>query len=131
MPHQCVRCGKLYQDGAKQRLEGCDQCRGRFFFFIKQEEMIKKAENVRKSLSEREVQEMEEDVRGLVNGSLDKELPVILDLETVHMLAPGKYEIDVTSLMRGKPVIINVDEGKYFIDLFTLFNGKDSKKKSS
>jgi len=126
MPHQCVRCGKLYKDGAKQLLAGCDECHGRFFFFIKQETMIKKAENVRQSLSENEIHEMEKDVRTLVNGSLDKDLPVILDLETVHMLAPGKYEIDVTSLMRGKPVIINVDEGKYFIDLFTLFNGKEN-----
>jgi len=127
MPHQCVRCGRIYPDAAKQLIQGCDDCHGRFFFFIRKEAMIKKAEKIRDSFSDDQIKEMEDDVRGIVNGTLEEEMPVILDLETIHMLAPGKYEVDISSLMRGKPVIVNVGDGKYFIDIFTLF---DKNKKS-
>ena len=47
----------------------------------------------------------------------DDEKPVILDLESVRILKPGKFEIDVVSLMNRKPVVFKVSEGKYLIDI--------------
>ncbi|MBS3143917.1 hypothetical protein J4446_03535, partial [Candidatus Woesearchaeota archaeon] len=32
MPHQCVRCGNMYEDGSEEILKGCS-CGSRFFFF--------------------------------------------------------------------------------------------------
>ena len=35
MPHQCVTCGKFYDDGSKEILQGCSVCKSKVFFFIK------------------------------------------------------------------------------------------------
>ena len=48
----------------------------------------------------------------------EPETPVILDLESVKVLAPGKFEIDVVNLFSKKrPLIYKLGEGKYIIDL--------------
>ena len=52
MPHQCVRCEKLYDDGAEELLKGCS-CGGKFFFFMKslpKEEKIKLSEEEKKQI---------------------------------------------------------------------------------
>jgi hypothetical protein len=115
MPHQCVKCGKIYDDASKELLAGCSNCNGKFFFFIKQSKL--KSDFVDK-LSKDDIDKMEKDIRGLIPEIKSTE-PVILDLETIRVLGPGKYEIDVARLMRGKPVIIQAGEGKYYIDLST------------
>jgi len=52
-------------------------------------------------------------------GIEEKEaVPVILDLESIKVLKPGKYEIDVVNLFSKKrPLIYKLEEGKYIIDL--------------
>ncbi|MFA5406368.1 MAG: Zn-ribbon containing protein [Candidatus Nanoarchaeia archaeon] len=123
MPHQCVRCGKRIEDGSKQLLTGCEACGGRFFFYIKDKELSASAELIRNSLSETDVKEMERDVRDLL-GDKSPGKPVILDLETIKTLGPGKFEIDISALMRGEPIVINISEGKYYIDLSSAFKDK-------
>ncbi|HEC95301.1 MAG TPA: hypothetical protein ENI45_04980 [Thermoplasmatales archaeon] len=36
MPHQCLRCGKVFEDGSPELLRGCPSCGGNRFFFIKE-----------------------------------------------------------------------------------------------
>ena len=36
MPHQCLKCGKLFEEGSSQLLKGCPDCGGNRFFFTKQ-----------------------------------------------------------------------------------------------
>ena len=38
MPNQCVRCGTLYNDDAKELLSGCS-CGGKFFFYMKKKDV--------------------------------------------------------------------------------------------
>ncbi len=123
MPHECVKCGKIYPDDSDVLLKGCS-CGSRFFFYIKPEqyESLKgKTQEVRENLNPKELKEMEEDVRALL-GKEKKEDVVILDIETIRVVKPGKYEIDVAQLFRGKPVVIRIAEGKYRIDLTSAFN---------
>ena len=47
--------------------------------------------------------------------------PVVLDLEIVKVLKPGKFEVDVVNLMKGKPIIFRTEKGKYVIDLASTF----------
>jgi len=47
----------------------------------------------------------------------DEMVPVILDLESVRVLQPGKFEIDIVSLMNRKPIVFKLEEGKYLIDI--------------
>ena len=57
MPHQCVRCSKIYPTGCKELLTGCS-CGGKFFFFVK-EDQLKKVEELMQSLSFEEKTQME------------------------------------------------------------------------
>jgi len=36
VPHQCLKCGAVFEDGSPQLLKGCPQCGGNRFFYTKQ-----------------------------------------------------------------------------------------------
>jgi hypothetical protein len=36
MPHQCLKCGKIFEQGSSQLLKGCTDCGGNRFFFTKE-----------------------------------------------------------------------------------------------
>jgi uncharacterized protein len=36
MPHQCLKCGKVFEEGSSQLLKGCETCGGNRFFFTKE-----------------------------------------------------------------------------------------------
>ncbi len=36
MPHQCLKCGLVFEEGSSQLLKGCPDCGGNRFFFTKQ-----------------------------------------------------------------------------------------------
>ncbi|MFW5746982.1 MAG: OapC/ArvC family zinc-ribbon domain-containing protein [Nanoarchaeota archaeon] len=122
MPHQCVRCSKLYDDGDKAILTGCS-CGAKLFFYIKKEKLEKVREQQEKApaLSEDERKQIEEDVYDLL-GSADQDLPVVLDLESVKILKPGKFELDLVQLFnKRQPLVYRVEEGRYVIDLANSF----------
>lgn len=118
--HQCVKCGKVYGDASNELLKGCADCGGKFFFFIKKEK-LKEADEELKALSVKEREKIERDVLDIVGGKIDEDAPVILDLESIKVLKPGKYEVDVVNLMKGKPIVFKMESGKYIIDLATTF----------
>ncbi len=128
MPHQCVRCNTFYDDGSEEILKGC-HCGGRLFFYVKKEklEQSKKIlEDIK--LSEPEKEQIEKDVFELVGSEVDKEEPVILDLESIRVIKPGKYELDLVHLFKGDPIIFKLQEGKYMIDLVETFKRAREKK---
>jgi len=127
MPHQCVRCNVFYEDGAQELLKGCG-CGGRLFFFIKKEkieDMKKLAEE--SNLTQKDKEQIEHDIFDLVGSEIDKDQPVILDLEAIRIMRPGKYELDLVHLFKNEPLIFKLEDGKYMIDLIQSFQ-KFSKK---
>jgi predicted nucleic acid-binding Zn-ribbon protein len=128
MPHQCVRCNTFYEDGSEEILKGCP-CGGKLFFYIRKEkiEQAKKvAEEVK--LSEKEKVQMEKDVFEIVGSDIDEEEPVVLDLESIRVTKPGKYELDLVHLFKGDPIIFKLEEGKYMIDLVETFKRAREKR---
>lgn len=121
MPHQCVRCNKVYGDGSKELLEGCN-CGGKFFFFIKKEGLTE-AKKITSKLSSEDKQQMEKDVMDIVG--IEDEKPVVLNLESIRVLKPGKYELDLVDLFKGKPLVYKIEDGKYIIDVASTFQAKD------
>jgi len=120
--HQCVHCGRILEVASKEILEGCANCHGKFFFYIKDEMMpkvIEKQEIVVPEFNEVDKKQVEQDVRTIL-GIEEDEKPVILDLESVRVLEPGKFEIDLVSLMNRKPIVFKLEEGKYIIDIGRL-----------
>ncbi len=118
MPHQCVHCGKIIEAGSREILEGCSSCSSKFFFYVRddQVERLKKEEAPMREFSKVDKKKVEKDVRDILDIK-DEEKPVILDLESVRVLGPGKFELDLVSLMNRKPIVFKLQEGKYMIDL--------------
>jgi predicted nucleic acid-binding Zn-ribbon protein len=54
--------------------------------------------------------------RNFVKASKGDE-SMYLSIETIRILEEGKYQIDITSLMSGKPVIVQDEAGVYYIDV--------------
>jgi len=121
MPHQCVRCGKFYEDGSAEILKGCG-CGGKLFFYIKKERLEKLKEIAPISdLSEKEKVQVEKDVFDIVGVDHERDEPVILDLESIRVKKPGQYELDLVNLFKGEPVIFKLEDGKYIIDIAETF----------
>ncbi|MBI4438833.1 hypothetical protein HY640_02790 [Candidatus Woesearchaeota archaeon] len=121
MPHQCVRCNTFYEDKAEEVLKGCP-CGGKLFFFIKKEKLDRIRE-LSANLTETEKDQIEQDVMEII-GEQEEHEPVVLDLETIRIMKPGTYELDLVQMMKNEPLIYKVDEGKYVIDLIRSFGGK-------
>jgi len=120
IPHQCVKCGKIYGDASNEILKGCT-CGGNLFFYLKKEALEKQKEEIL-HLTSKEKEQIEKDVYDIMGDEIDKEKPVILDLESIKILKPGKYELDLVNLFKKKqPLIYKLEDGKYVIDLIESF----------
>ncbi len=121
MPHQCVRCNAFYDDGNDVILKGCP-CGAKLFFFIKKERLdqLKKVNESPPESSMEERKQIEADVLNVL-GVKEAEEPVVLDLESVRVLKPGKYELDLVQLFKGEPLIFKLADGKYIIDIAETF----------
>ena len=124
MPHQCVRCNTFYPEGAQEILKGC-KCGARLFFYIKQQH-LEEGKKLVSNLTLEEKKNIEEDVTEILNLKLEPNAPVVLDIEAIRILKPGKYELDLVHLFKKDPLIIKLEEGKYVIDLPKVF--KDAKE---
>lgn len=130
MPHQCVRCGTFYVDGATEILKGC-KCGGKLFFYIKKDKM-KEAKEVAKEvkLSKSDKEQIEKDVFDLVGSEIDRDKTIILDFESIRVLKPGQYELDLVSMFKKDPVIVKLEEGKYMIDIPESFKAARAKREN-
>ncbi len=128
MPHRCVHCGKFYPAGSKELLEGCSECGGHFFFYVKEDQLEKSEDTIQIPVEDRK--KVEKEIREMA-GITEEDAPVILDIESVRAVGAGKFEIDIVNLFNKKrPLIYKVEEGKYIIDLASTLqqNVKDLKE---
>jgi len=128
MPHQCTKCGKIHPDADEAILTGCE-CGSRFFYYIRQEKADELEKGLSNEISEAIVEldkadkvQIEKDIREITGMEDEPDKPVILDLESVKVIRPGKFEIDIVNLFNKKrPLIYKLEEGKYIIDLSNSF----------
>ncbi len=129
MPNKCTKCGKIHADDAGYLLtQGCE-CGSRFFFYFK-EEALKSVEEDIEKLTPDDIEEIEQDIREIVQKELGDTETVILDLEAIRVMGPGKYAIDVTNLFTQAPIVIRLGPGKYKLDLSVLMSRLKKKSKA-
>jgi len=129
MPHQCVRCNTFYDDGSSEILSGC-KCGSKLFFFVKKE-ALEKAKQATEELSDTDRKQIEKDVFDLI-GKPEDDTPVVLDLESIRIAKPGKFEIDLVRLFdKENPLVYKLEDGKYMIDLPQTFQRKNDYKKKN
>ena len=71
MPHQCLSCGSLFQDGSPQLLKGCPQCGGNRFFYTKHPLDEQEREAIKKEIGK--------DINEQLIDLLGKHQPDIID----------------------------------------------------
>jgi len=92
MPHRCTKCGKEYQDGDVSILQGCECGNNKFLYIPKRRG--------------KEVEEIREQFERI---------------ESVRIIAPGMYELNIEKLLESGEVVIALQEdGKYAIHLPSL-----------
>ena len=123
MGHQCVKCSKIFPDGSNELLKGCSVCGGKFFFYIRKDRLDQV--NIVKNLTVEQKKKIEEDVLDIIGHS--EEMPVVLDLASINITEPGKFELDLVKLFKGDPLVYKISEGKYIIDVAETF--KNTRKK--
>lgn len=120
MPYRCVHCSEIYEDGSKETLSGCNKCGSKFFFYLKKEklqEILNQKEQILE-LTEDEKEQIEQDVREIAGLREEEDTPVFLDFESVRVIKPGKYLLDLPKLFAlKKPRVYHLEDGKYIVDL--------------
>lgn len=105
MPHQCTKCGKEYADGDVRILSGCECGNNRFLYVPKaKRERKEQVEEIKEQLSE-------------------------MGIESVKILAPGMYEINLERILERDEIVIALQEdGRYVIHLPSLLKRRKEKK---
>ena len=154
MPHKCTRCESIFIDGASVILSGCPNCGWNKFLYVSEEEaagpVAKGAEGTEseekhtiidetshegdsKKSSENIIREID-DILGV-----EKKPPRVIEeegerVESVRILGPGSYELNLDSLLDRKEIVMAIKEdGTYALHLGSVFKDnkdkKDKKKK--
>ena len=73
MPHQCLKCGRVFEDGSPQLLKGCPDCGGNRFFFTKkpldEKERTIISQKVNRDITEKIIDLIGEKNRDIVDDS--------------------------------------------------------------
>lgn len=128
MPNKCVHCSEIYGDGAEEVLKGCSKCGSRFFFYLSEERLkkIQEKDEEEVKLTKSEKEQIEHDVREIVGAKEDDESPIVLDFETVKIIKPGKYVLDIANLFnKERPLVYKLEDGKYIVDLASQISKRE------
>jgi hypothetical protein len=127
MPHKCTKCGREYRDGSTEILKGCESCGGKKFLYVKDSELN------RDILEEKSIEEIAQAAKDQVlevRPVQKKEVEMYDRVETIRIVGPGSYELNIEKMAKGDERVISIGkEGVYNIDLLSFT--KDSKNKRS
>lgn len=103
MPHQCLKCGEIFEDGSPQLLKGCPNCGGNRFFYTKEA----LDENAREQIQ----QEIGKDINEQLVDMLGSQSNDLVDKagNWVNM-KPKDVRKALSSHIKEKPVVTPTDE---------------------
>ena len=128
MPHKCTKCGREYKDGSTEILRGCASCGGKKFLYVKEAE-INKDVLEEKSIDEI-ADESHEEVLEVVEPGKKKEVEMFDRVETIRIVSPGSYELNLEKMAQSDERIVSVGkEGSYIIDLMSMAKDAPVRKK--
>lgn len=120
MPHKCTQCGREFEDGSTKILKGCPSCGGKKFLYIREAERhddVLKEKTIDEIAQEtgEEVLEVKPDLRK------KEEIEVFERIESIRILGPGSYELNIDKLARSDEVVVGLEkEGKYVVDILSM-----------
>lgn len=142
MPHKCTKCESIFKDGAAIILNGCPKCGWNKFFYVR-DDVVPLEVKAHGELSEpasKFIKEVDELLGKPVEGtalekaqelseektSQESQSKEIGDrVESVRILAPGTYELNLESLLERDEIVMALKEdGTYIVHLPSVFNKK-------
>lgn len=150
MPHKCTRCESIFVDGASVILSGCPKCGWNKFLYVKDEELEKPGgENYQGSevdvghtiIDETSSASQADNTPETIVREIDdilglkKKEPSVTEedgerVESVRILGPGSYELNLDSLLDRKELVMAIKEdGTYALHLGSVFKKDEEKKK--
>ncbi len=140
MPHKCTRCEHIFDDGAAAILNGCPNCGWNKFLYVQNETRKDNTEDLSKKIDTKGDQQSTPAERFI--NEVDQMLGVDITkrnvsyemegekVESVKILGPGSYELNLDSLLNRKEIIMAIKEdGSYALHLPSVFDEKKKKKK--
>ncbi|HOZ42885.1 MAG TPA: Zn-ribbon domain-containing protein [Methanoculleus sp.] len=123
MPHKCTQCGREFEDGSTKILKGCPSCGGKKFLYIRE------AERHDDVLKEKTIEEIArdtgEDVLEVREDKRRAEIEVFERIESIRILGPGSYELNLERLARSDEVVVGLEkEGRYAVDILSMAKKK-------
>ena len=127
MPHQCLKCGKIYKD-SKYVLEGCPNCGGKSFYYTKKPLDEEKRKKILKEIEEEtikgeKIEDIIKEIKKKKEEAIREAEKLKENVESISVKEVGEYEINIKRLVEEGTIIIYKD-GAYFIYLPSLFEGK-------
>ena len=119
MPHKCTKCGREYEDGSTEILKGCASCGNKKFLYVREGDIH---DDVLEEKSIHEIaEETKEEILEVVEPKKKKEVEMYDRVETIRIVAPGSYELNLEKMAQGDERIVSVGkEGSYIIDLMSM-----------
>lgn len=124
MPHKCTRCESVFKDGAAIILDGCPQCGWNKFLYVRDAPQSR-AETV--SPASKFIKEVDELIGNKKPESKAETKPEEIGsrVESVRILSPGSYELNLESLLEREEIVMALKEdGTYVVHLPSVFQKK-------
>lgn len=142
MPHKCTRCEGIFKDGAAIILNGCPKCGWNKFLYVRditpesQAGKTGKTEAIPPAASKfiKEVDELlGNKVAQRESGETKRETKteeIGERVESVRILSPGSYELNLESLLERDEIVMALKEdGTYLVHLPSVFQKKKHQKR--
>lgn len=140
MPHKCTRCENIFKDGAAIILNGCPKCGWNKFLYVRDEssatvsvEKTRISTNTAQISPEasnfiREVDELlgvKDETTEIKSEPETQTKEVGNRIESIRILSPGQYELNLESLLERKEIVMALKEdGTYIVNLPSVFKKK-------
>ncbi len=135
MPHKCTRCESIFKDGAAIILNGCPKCGWNKFLYVRDETITpEKTETPSEPIPSAAYRFIKEVDVLLENKAIDlpeeasaekKPEEIGNRVESVRILSPGSYELNLMSLLEREEIVMALKEdGTYIVHLPSIFQKK-------
>lgn len=144
MPHKCTRCESIFDDGASVILSGCPKCGWNKFLYVKEEgpeseeegigeEKVEEHTVIDESHGHAHVDTIIREIDDIIGPDTHKKSVTEEDgerVESVRILGPGSYELNLDSLLDRKEIVMAIKEdGAYALHLGSVFKKDKEKEK--
>ncbi|MBU3967063.1 MAG: Zn-ribbon domain-containing protein [Euryarchaeota archaeon] len=138
MPHKCTRCEGIFRDGAAIILNGCPKCGWNKFLYVRDETTQpagsagKTGDTLIPPAATQFIKEVDE-LLGIKpeqpepkESKVEKKKEEIGErVESVRILSPGSYELNLDSIMKRDEIVMALKEdGTYIVHLPSVFQKK-------